>query len=137
MKILDDVQNIFNKHTFDKITFPDSGYENVYEYLNDFPDDKKHFQSKYNDWMLRQEFKEHIPKGWYGFDIGTPINPIWVDIIREIVLTCIKADPNFEIHQIKLKYGGICFYCYSNVIEDLHDVEILIMKKLFDKALIY
>jgi len=60
-----------------------------------------------------------------------------MEIIREIVLVCIKANPNFEIHQIKMKFGGIHFYCHSEVIEDLNEVDGLIMDKLFDKALIY
>jgi hypothetical protein len=136
MRILDDVQKIFNEFTFEEIVLPE-GYKNIYQYLKDFPDEEKRFNPEYDDWGLMQEFKQHIHKGWYGFSVGAPVIPIWTEIIREIVLICVKTDPDFEIHQIKMKFGGIRFYCHSNVIEDLDEVEGLIMDKLFDKALIY
>jgi hypothetical protein len=136
MTILDKVVKVFENHPFDKIILPEQ-YNNVYQYLKDFPEEEKRFRSEYDDWGLNKEFKEHIPKGWYGFNVGEPIIPVWMEIIREIILICIEADPNFEINQIKMKLGGIRFYCNSDIIEDLYDVEILIMRKLFDNALIY
>ena len=136
MKILDKVEKVFEEIPFDEIKLP-KGYNNVYQYLKDFPKEEKRFISEYSDWGLIDDFKKHIPKGWYGFSIGTPINPVWVEIIREILLICVEADPDFQIHQIKLKFGGIRFYVNSDVIEDIFEVEELIMTKLFDRALIY
>ena len=93
-----------------------------------------------NDFEMRKlnkKYREYIPQGWYGFDIGTPIIPAWMEIIDNIVELCVENDPDFEIHQIKLKFGGICFYVYSNVIDDIHDIEYLILNTLNDRALIY
>jgi len=39
MKILNDVQKIFNENTFEQIVLPE-GYSNVYWYLSHFPDEK-------------------------------------------------------------------------------------------------
>lgn len=136
MKILNKVVEIFKNNPFDKIVLPEH-YNNVYKYLRDFPDEKKRFRSEYNDHHLNNEFREHITKGFYGFAIGEPIIPEWNKIIKDIVTLCIESDPNFEINQIKLKFGEIRFYCYSNVIDDLDDVEYLISSLLSDKSLIY
>jgi len=136
MNILDKVQEVFNQYDLKPLIFPE-GHKNVYTFLQVYPEFKKDFTSKITDRDLNQKYRKHIPKGWYGFDVGNPIVPEWMEIIDKIVEGCTAFDPDFEIHQIKLKFGGICFYCGSNVIDDLHDVEFLIAKKLFDRALIY
>ena len=59
------------------------------------------------------------------------------EIIEKILDLCILNDPDFEIHQIKLKFGGIRFYVQSNVIEDIFDVESLIENTFYDRALIF
>jgi hypothetical protein len=87
--------------------------------------------------FLIKKYRQHIPKGHYGFSIGEPIIPQWNEILDKIVEVCIAADPNFEIRQVKLKFGGICFYVHSDVIEDLHEVEVQIGNTLFDRGLIY
>lgn len=137
MKILDKVQKIFSGYELKPIELPDKNYKNVYMFLYDYPEFGKNFKSEIEDCDLNEKYKLRIPTGWYGFDIGTPIVPAWMEIIDKIVEICITADPDFEIHQIKLKFGGIRFYCGSQIIEDLHDVEYLIDNNLFDRALIY
>jgi len=136
MKILDKVQEIFSQYQLNELTFPDEN-KNVYEFLQSYPEFKKDFVSEKNDMFLIKKYRKHIPQGWYGFSIGEPIVPQWNEIIDKILELCIASDPDFEIHQIKLKFGGICFYVHSDVIEDLHEVEVLISNTLFDRALIY
>jgi hypothetical protein len=136
MKIIYKVQEIVNQYELKPIEVPKE-YKNVYTFLRDYPEFGKNFKSEIEDCDLDEKYKLRIPKGWYGFDIGTPIVPAWMEIIDKIVELCVAIDPEFEIHQIKLKFGGIRFYVHSDIIEDINEVEHLIDTTLFDKALIY
>ena len=136
MNILDKVQEIFNQYDLKSIELP-KDYKNVYSFIRAYPEFGKDFKSSIEDSDLNEKYSKNIPKGWYGFDVGTPIVPAWMEIIDKIVALCVETDPDFEIHQIKLKFGGIRFYCGSNIIDDLHEVEGLIDTKLFDRALIF
>src|ERR1035437_966885 len=136
MKILDKVQEIFNQYDLKPIEIS-KGYKNIYDFLRKYPEFSKDFKSSIEDSDLNTKYSKHIPKGWYGFDIGTPIVPEWMEIIDKIVALCIEIDPEFEIHQIKIKFGGIRFYVHSNIIDDIHDVESLIDTNLSDSVLIY
>jgi len=136
MKILDQIQSIFDKYELHSITLPD-GYKNIYTFLKEYPEFIGDFQTEKDDTYFIEKYKRHIPPFYYGFALGAPIISSWNDIIDEILELCIRIDPNFEIHQIKIKYGSICFYVYSDVIEDILDVEQLIECTLYDSALIY
>jgi hypothetical protein len=136
MKILDKVQEIFNQYELKPIELP-AGYRNIYDYLRANPEESKKYVSEIRDVDLLQKYKKQIPKGWYGFDVGTPIIPEWMEIIDKVVQVCVEADPDFEIHQIKLKFGGIRFYVGSDIIEDLFDIERMVENTLYDRALIY
>jgi hypothetical protein len=136
MNILEKVQEIFNQYDLKPIELPKE-FKDVYVFLRKYPEFGKDFKSSIEDSDLNTKYRKHIPRGWYGFDVGTPIVPSWMEIIDKIVEACVAVDPEFEIHQVKLKFGGICYYCGSNIIDDLHDVEFLIAEKLFDRALIY
>lgn len=136
MKISDKVQEIFDQHKLLPIELS-KDFKDVYMLLRKYPEFSKDFKSTIEDSDLNKKYRKHIPKGWYGFDIGTPIVPVWMEIIDKIVEACVAIDPDFEIHQIKIKFGGICFYCGSNIIDDLHEVECIIANNLFDRALIY
>lgn len=136
MKILDEVKAIFSRYELKPLMLPE-GHDNVYSFLRAFPDLKKDYEADIDDMYLFKKYHNNIPVGWYGFDIGCPIIPEWLQILDEIVDLCVKSDPDFEIHQIKLKYGGMRFYVESKIIEDIHEVEMLIMNTLYDSALIY
>lgn len=136
MKTLDKVREIFNQHELKPPMLPER-YGNVYAFLSAYPDFKKDFESEKNDDYFINKYRTHIPRGWYGFSIGSPIIPEWCEIIDKILELCIETDQNFEIHQIKIKFGGIRFYCDNEIIEDLHEIESLIDGNLFDRALIY
>lgn len=136
MKILDKVQEVFNQHAFNAIELPE-GSQSLYALLRAQPELRKNYEPIIDESILQKKYRSHIPRGWYGFSIGTPTVPIWNTILDKILEICVEADPKFEIHQIKMKFGGIRFYCESEVIEDLHDVERLIENTLWSKALIY
>jgi len=136
MKILEKVQAIFAEYELNPIELPE-GYKNVYQYQRDYPDEEKKFESEKTDGYFFNKYRAHIPRGWYGFSLGDPIVPEWCEILEKVLDICLETDPSFEIHQIKIKFGGIRFYCSSEVIEDLHDVEFLIENKLHDPKLIY
>jgi len=136
MEIINEVNKIFERHPFSNI-YTD-GYKNVYELIKAHSELYKQFNHPtLNDNTLIEKYSSNIPKGWYGFSIGTPVNPIWVTIIDEILELCIKYDPKIEIHQIKMKFGGIDFHVSSEVITDTWEIFKLVSTKLRDKALIY
>jgi hypothetical protein len=60
-----------------------------------------------------------------------------MNIIDEIIELCIIIDPTIEIHQIKMKFGGIDFYIESELITDTWEIFKLVTNMLRDKALIY
>ena len=137
MKLLDKIKDVFEKHPFQSIDIPKE-YKNVYRYLDANPKEMKQFIPKKDVAYFIKKYQQHIPKGWYGFDgIGAPTIPEWNLILDEILEVLIAADPDFEIYQIKIKFGGICFYVETNIIEDIDEIEMLIMNKMHDKNLIY
>jgi hypothetical protein len=137
IKILNQVLDIINKHDFKPIEIP-SEFTNLYVYKDKNPLDATcYYDNAKDDIYFMKKYCNHIPIGWYGFSIGTPIIPEWLEIIDSVLDVCINNDPNFEIYQIKLKFGGIRFYVHSEIIEDINDVGFLLEKLLFDKALIY
>lgn len=136
MELFDKINKIIEKYDLQHIEC--GPHKNVYEMIKEDESLKEKFvHKKINDSYLCKKYKNNIPKGWYGFDIGTPINPIWMEIIDKIVNLCVKTDPNIELKQIKIKFGGIDFHVYSEVITDTHNIFKLISTKLRDQALIY
>ena len=137
MKLVKEVEEILKKYYLG-VDIPEE-YESVYKFEIDHPEKSQElFHSQtIDDPSLFEKYRKHIPKGWYGFSIGNPTPTNWFKAIDEIVSLCIEHDPDFEIHQIKLKFGGICFYVNTDVIEDMMAIEILIESKLYNKKLIY
>ena len=131
MKLLESVKEIVNKHPFDPIDT--MGYKNVYDLIRVHPE----MRGEGRDFELYEKFKSNIPRGWYGFSLGTPIPKEWVDIIDEVLILCIENDPELEIHQVKIKFGHICFYVTSDVIEDILHIEIYLENLLGDHSLVY
>ena len=96
---------------------------------------------------LLKKYSAYIPKGWYGFSFGEPLYKDWFAIIDEFLQYLLDLQSQgkisgFEIHQIKLKFGGVRFYVsyrceddelresISSQIDDLEN-------QLFDEKLIY
>lgn len=58
---------------------------------------------------ITSKWTDHVSEGWYGIAIGEcPIS--WYNVINEFLEQIDKVDHKFEIHQIKLKFGGIRIY---------------------------
>lgn len=94
---------------------------------------------KNDDLRLINKWRDRIPKGWYGFD---GINTLWGKIIDEFLIELEKIAPNFEIHQIKLKFGGLRFYVDINVTDEKLDKKIhkeirKLEELLFSQNLVY
>jgi hypothetical protein len=136
MKLLDKVKEIISQYELKPLTFPD-GHKNVYTFLNAYPEFKKDFETDKDDFYLIKKYSKHIPRGNYGFSIGKPIIPTWNEIIEKVLDLCISVDPDFEIYQVKIKFGAMHFNVHSEVIEDCLKIDILIMNTLRDNALIY
>lgn len=66
---------------------------------------------------LYQTWAYRIPKGWYGFDLES-VPFVWAQIIQEVLYELEKVAPIFEIHQIKLKFGGLRFYIKTNLADE-------------------
>lgn len=65
---------------------------------------------------LFQKWAYRVGKNWYGFSLDdAPF--IWGLIIDKFLEEVEKECPDFEIHQIKLKFGGLRFYVQLNVNE--------------------
>ena len=138
MKLLPEVEKILDKYNLD-VNIPDY-YKNIDEYLEDNEDvyDSAEFDHPLlNDRALMAKYIDYIPDGWYGFAIGHPTPYNWNVVINLILELCIKHDPNFRICQIKMKWGGIRFYCESDVIEDLMEIQLTIGDRLYSQKLIY
>lgn len=93
------------------------------------------------DIYLFQKWSYKIGKGWYGFALGD-VPFIWAEIINEFLEYLLVTCPNFEINQIKLKFGGLRFYVELNQIHgpthDQVEAEIEELEEwLFHKELIY
>lgn len=136
MKCYDEVKKIIDSYNLESIKLPE-GFKNVYQLIDHVPEIKENFKSEKDDFFFLKKYKEHISHGHYGFSIGTPTNPKWNELMDEILEYCVSKDPNFEIQQIKIKFGFMCFYVSSEIIKDIHEIEVLIMKTLSDKSLIY
>ena len=96
---------------------------------------------------LQKKYKQYIPPGWYGFSLGEPCPHDWYKIIDEFLEYLLKLQlenkiSGFEIHQIKLKFGGLRFYvsyrCEDEEFREFIELQIAKLENhLFDKKLIY
>lgn len=137
MKLLEKVKEIVDSYDLQS-GLPDIGeHRNIYRYLADSETEREKYESSLSDYDLCDKYSKHIPQGWYGFSIGTPVLPTWIEIIDKVLELCTATDPNFEIHQIKMKFGGIRFYTYSEVIEDLNAIEALLENTMYHKMFVY
>ena len=131
-------------HGFTNYWYPDVKEDTVY--LS--PDIEKYRKECQGlESKLKKKYKSYIPKGWYGFSFGEPTPPDWFKIIDKFLQYLIKLEKekkisNFEIYQIKMKYGGLRFYCnWSCEDEEFNEYLRLQVDKLEnhlrDKKLIY
>jgi len=137
MKLLDEVKKIVE--SYNTMVIVPEQYKNVYEFARN--EDEKADESfgdfEINDSYLFDKYQKQIPKGWYGFNIGHPTPKNWFIVIDKVLEFLIDKDPDLEIHQIKMKFGGIRFYVESKAIEDIWEIIIYIENTLFDRKLVY
>ena len=84
---------------------------------NPYTDERCKNESPELEIKLMEKWSSRIGKGWYGFAIGRPCPDAWFYVIDEFLDYIQSLDPEFEIQQIKLKFGGLRFYI-SYTIDD-------------------
>lgn len=57
-----------------------------------------------SDLQLFSKWAYRVGKGWYGFSLGH-IPPVWLNILNEFLEWLEVQCPDFEIHQVKIKFG--------------------------------
>ena len=90
---------------------------------------------------LCEKWKEYVPVGWYGFALGQ-VPDQWYNVIDEFLDYMDSILASFEIHQIKLKFGGVRFYVsFDSGDEETNEFITLQIEKLesslFSKDLIW
>ncbi len=95
------------------------------------------------DVYLFQKWAHKVGKNWYGFALGNTVPLVWAQIIDDFLEELNKVAPDFEIHQMKLKFGGLRFYVDLKEFSSGKDYEFIhhaideLEKTLFSKDLIY
>ena len=93
------------------------------------------------DLYLFMKWAYRVEKGWYGFSLAdAPL--VWAMIIDKYLARLEVEAPDFKIHQIKLKFGGLRFYVQLNLNDNLKAEMLLeeigrLEELLQDKKLIY
>ena len=75
------------------------------EYKNDL----KLVSSCETDLWLFQKWAYRVGKGWYGFSLGN-IPHVWRRILDDFLNWIEKQEPDFEIHQVKMKVYQLRLY---------------------------
>ena len=147
MNILEKTKEIIKKHNLaEKLTFnpfklrresKSSGCgcgwdgEGVIGF-NNFPEFKDSYQKETN---LQAKYFDRVVDGFYGFDaVRMPIN--WLEALEEFLTELEKDSPDFEILQIKLKWGTFRGYL-NNLSEDAQKSVDLLEDIMQDSNLIY
>lgn len=89
-------------------------------------------KSRYQALVTKWQHK--IVPGWYGFDLyDVPLR--WLNIIDDFLDYLHQEDPNFKIHQIKLKFGSLRFYveCQARLRQEIAELE----NHLVDQGLVF
>lgn len=139
------ITKILNKYDgFTNYWYPDVKEKTIYE----SPDLEKYkIGCSEIENQLLIKYKKYIPNGWYGFSLGSPCPHNWYKIIDEFLEYLIDLQnqnkiQNFEIHQIKIKFGGIRFYihctCEDKEFNEFIELQVNKLENhLFDEKLIY
>ena len=125
--------------------YPDVKEPNLY--VNSDLKEKYSKDCEVKELKLLEKWKNKIPKGWYGFSLGSPCPHIWYKIIDEFLEYMAHLEEAgminyFQIHQIKIKFGGLRFYIqYEARDEEMNEFISLQIEKLtaslYDEKLIY
>lgn len=61
------------------------------------------------DVLLFSKWAYRVGKGWYGFDLGD-VPRVWGDVLDDFLSWLETQCPDFEIHQVKIKFGKLRVY---------------------------
>jgi len=94
------------------------------------------------DLYLFMKWAYRVGKGWYGFALSNDVPLVWAQIIDDFLDELAKEAPNFEIHQIKLKFGGLRFYVDLRLsdkkkVDQINKEIEALTQTLFNEKLIY
>jgi len=140
------IRKILNKHEgYTNGWYPDVEDANVY--VNSDVSKKYSEGCHEKEMALQDKWKDYIPAGWYGFSLGSPCPHAWYGIIDEFLeyLAQLQKDggiTGFDIHQIKIKFGGLRFYvsysCEDEELREFIDLQISRLEDhLRDSKLVY
>ena len=62
-----------------------------------------------SDILLFYKWAYRVAKGWYGFSLGN-VPRVWTDMLDEFLSWLETQCPDFEIHQVKIKFRGLRIY---------------------------
>ncbi len=62
-----------------------------------------------SDVMLFMKWAYRVGKGWYGFSLGN-VPRVWTDVLDEFFEWMENQRPDFEIHQVKMKFRSMRIY---------------------------
>lgn len=109
----------------------------TYKHLLDNIDYKHIDNGRLNpDVYLFMHWAYRVPKNWYGFALGNEVPMTWAYIIDKFLEEVEKECPNFEIHQIKLKWGGLRCHL-GNVTESVQKEIDKLESLLYHDSLVY
>lgn len=57
------------------------------------------------EWIA--DLRRRTPKGWYGLDAPKG----WYPLIERLHAAIVERFPDYEVHQIKEKFGTLRYYC--------------------------
>jgi len=92
---------------------------------------------KYKFKALKEKYKNRVPDRWYGFDgLGNPTPYVWYEALEEFLEYVEQQCPQFEIYQIKIKFGGIRIYL-GNISEEIQQDISKLTSVMTDAKLVY
>lgn len=90
-----------------------------HSYYTESPYKNRELYPKTNwDDMLFEKWKNNIPDDWYGFCLG-PLPDKCCRALDEMLEYAKSVEPQFEIHQIKVKFTQVRCYM-GNISTDLY-----------------
>lgn len=93
-------------------------------------------QTSAKEIKLRKKWAARVPPGWYGISVGLPAPEVWFDVLDEFLDWVVLNNKDFEIWQIKCKFGEIVVYL-NKINEEARAATFELSGLLTDKYLVY
>lgn len=91
---------------------------------------------------IKDKWIDHVGEGWYGYAIND-CPTVWGKVVDDFLTELKTVDPNFSIHQIKIKFGGLRLYLglssdvEKEFKEHINEQINILENKLFNESLIF